>query len=813
MTMPDPTDCKKNTDALKLIRKGTPQDLRESPALDPGSAPVDEHTPAHAMVFAKKYAKYLTYFNLSNLGSGDWQPFFSADVSVRLAVAAVADVENYRQQTRTYANFLDDRASDGKDAELRDHLDYLFSCCASLAIGLNALLAAIPAEISFKDLLRNLVQTQLAPSLTHLIAYHEGGLTLTPTPINNAGAEKAAPLEILGAMAGPFSDLQDADLSTDWTDGTDWPTYYQAIAADASVYGTPPGSTVFELANHLATHNLFTSILDQFLKAYARTAGEAQAALEATFTAYDRHEPHYALFLAFLRLFGHARSEINTLTRRHLDFYYRVVLQLEEKAAVPAKAHLVAELSKQTTTHLIEAGALFKAGKDDQGIDAYFANDRDVVINRAKVASLKTLYHHGDEPVGLVSPTIMDKGRLYGSPVADSADGQGAPLPPEDPSWHPFYNKTYQDGLLADIDMAPAEVGFALASHYLLLAEGYREILLLISVSGYSGSVGEDLSNKIVCRLTSEKGWIEKTAWFFPYTQDTFIVYIEVDGSDPPITPYQQKTHGSTFATDVPIVSVTLNQDPTDTYGYDALRDIVVTEIELQVYVDNLRSLAVSNDFGPIDTSKPFQPYGASPVAGSALVIGSKEVFQKHLTSAAVQTAWLSAPNPYPSDKAVKVEIDFLRGGEWLPSAIPAIDVDATYYFFSQNLDYPVVDEPDLDTNAYFATVSRSGFVRLRLDSDFGQQDYQAYLLKYIRKDSDATTEPGPPPVGPTVNALSLSYGALQTIRPGFHRCRGLRRPYGPFFSSGAFRRGRATPLPRVHRRGAPSAPVRRSAR
>ncbi len=360
--MTPPTDCKQNTDPLKLVRTGTTQEQRLVPALDPVSAPVDEHTPAHGMVFARAYAAFLKYYNLENVAVGDWQPFFSEDVSVQLAVAAVQDVDYYRQQVREYADFLNDRQNDSNEAGLRDHLDYLFSCGATLAIRLNLLLEKLPSEIPLKDSLKNLVQSQLAPALKRLIAYHKGGVTITPTPINDSSTEKAAPIEILGGVAVKFSALGDANLSTDWTDGADWPTYYSSIAGDASVYGTLTGTeTVFDLANHLATHNLFTSILDQFLKVYARTVSEAKPALEATFTAWDRHEPHYALFLAFLRLFAYARAEMNTLTGRHLDFYYREILQLKEKAAVPSRVHLLVELAKQAATHLIVAGELVQS--------------------------------------------------------------------------------------------------------------------------------------------------------------------------------------------------------------------------------------------------------------------------------------------------------------------------------------------------------------------------------------------------------------------------------------------------------------------
>ena len=50
-------------------------------------------------------------------------------------------------------------------------------------------------------------------------------------------------------------------------------------------------------------------------------------------TAYTR--PHFALFLTFLQLLQHTRGQLNTLTRRHLDFYYQQVLGMTKIASVP----------------------------------------------------------------------------------------------------------------------------------------------------------------------------------------------------------------------------------------------------------------------------------------------------------------------------------------------------------------------------------------------------------------------------------------------------------------------------------------------
>ena len=68
-------------------------------------------------------------------------------------------------------------------------------------------------------------------------------------------------------------------------------------------------------------------------------------------------------------------------------------------------------------------------------------------------------------------------------------------------------------------------------------------------------------------------------------------------------------------------------------YLYALVQPIDIESIDLTVAVTGLKTLKVSNDFGPIDTSKPFQPYGATPIAGNSVTIGSKEIFQKTVSN------------------------------------------------------------------------------------------------------------------------------------------------------------------------------------
>ncbi len=58
---------------------------------------------------------------------------------------------------------------------------------------------------------------------------------------------------------------------------------------------------------------------------------------QAFFEESNREKPHYALFEVFLKLFGHARDQLNQLTRRHLYFYFTDILGLRKKPAEPDK--------------------------------------------------------------------------------------------------------------------------------------------------------------------------------------------------------------------------------------------------------------------------------------------------------------------------------------------------------------------------------------------------------------------------------------------------------------------------------------------
>ncbi|MCE7056385.1 helix-hairpin-helix domain-containing protein [Algoriphagus sp. AGSA1] len=181
--------------------------------------------------------------------------------------------------------------------------------------------------------------------------------------------------------------------------------------------------------------------------------------------------PHFALFLAFLKLFSFAQEDINTLTQRHLDFYYRDVLRLKEKPALEDQVYLILKLAKHIQSHILPANTAFKAGKDDLGKEILFNTENQNVLNKAEVTSLLALYKD-------------QNGRFYRSTIANSTDGSGGELLSEEKQWRSFGRPTQ---LFPHQDRELATIGFAVASPILLMGEGSRKVALKLTIEPAEG--------------------------------------------------------------------------------------------------------------------------------------------------------------------------------------------------------------------------------------------------------------------------------------------------------------------------------------
>lgn len=784
-------DCSQNADLLKLVREGTTQDERAPAALSADTAPADARTMAHDIVFARDYAGLFRRYGAGNEQVGNWRDYFDRDLAVPLAVASIENVDAYKARVREWFDYLNDRGNAGQPAALKDHLGYLYAAIGAIAEALDGLLLNLPDGVALKGILDNLVRIQLAPAFKRLITYYKGGIDLGVMSVVVPVPE----LQVLRRPARAFADVLSQGLSASWSSDMAWLDYANNIDPDASVYGAGGTPDPFVRINHCTTHNLFRSIFDSFLRVLMRTISEAQAGLTDALGKVPGHAPHYTLYLAFLQLFAYVRGAGNMLTRRHLDFYYSIILGLQPRPAQPGRVHLIAELARQAQQYAFTPGQLFKAGKDSAGKPAFFTNTVGMVANKALITSLKTIYRHDSESLASGEDDI---GRLFASPVANSDDGRGKPLTTPDGSWHLFFNKRYVHGALAAIDMPRAQVGFAIASHYLLAAEGTRTIdARLILRDTLPFAADRDFASDLQCLLSTAKGWLTKPlAKAVMEGSKTLLLSVKLDGADDAIVPYVPKVHGYNFDTDLPLLLVLLRHDVKRHYVYTDFEGATLDRIDLEMSVEGMKTLQTSNDFGRVDLSKPFQPFGASPVKNSSLVVGSKEIFQKHLDRVSIDIQWQTAPAIYPPDGSVPgATIDLLQAGAWMASGNAPVAIgngsDYVNFVLHDVVNSTMLDMPDFAPDEAYGVSSRHGFLRLKLNDGFGQDDYQRALIAFLRKDQvdgKAAPDPGPhPPQGPVAASLILNYTANTTLELKSADATKLQKCAGKFFHIAPF--------------------------
>lgn len=385
--------------------------------------------------------------------------------------------------------------------------------------------------------------------------------------------------------------------------------------------------------------------------------------------------PHKALFIAFLRLLEALNEHANGLSKRHLDFYFKEVLQFTERIALPKHVHVFFKCSNALKTRFLDDNTLLSAGKNKDGKDILFKVVDELVVNQASVSSVLMVYRHSEAFGNRLFS--KDTSSILTQDPEKNKNGVGtfgehqleliksATASEFVPSILPMEKRT----------MDEAELGFAIASPVLRLAEGKRIITMRCIL--LNSSQLDVKASDFQFSISTEDGWHEVEAI---QQKDagvhTFI--LDLKDTDPAMVNYNAEIHGGRYASGFPIVRVLVKHSETDTFAYAKWKNVVIQDLKLSVAVEGLRSLLVQNALTTLDPSKPFSPFGPIPTIGNHLYIGHEEVFKTKLTSASFNIKWKDVPNPdfgahyahYSeniTNSSFKVNTEILDNRVWYP--------------------------------------------------------------------------------------------------------------------------------------------------
>lgn len=754
-----------------LVRNGTGRHERMPPLLDPDSIRIDERTEADFLKYILDYSESLQHFNESNEPSGNWRAFFEKDVSVLIAMLSKTDTTADRQALETLPHLI--RSSEDA-GEVETAFRGLFELNFSMFIRMNRWFSQIPKELEMHAFMHRLITSGMKEPLRRLAALYKGAAQ-SPSLLGTGepGSLLQAPFrtweQFRSAGAGPVWYTTGEGPETPWADILD------LIPTDTTSFGPDRGlHSVSSTGKIRYALPVLENVSERFFKSYNQCVLQSSGYLKDSLENYPAHEPHMGLLLAFLRLFNHALKDLNSLTRRHLDFYYRDVLRLKPTAPVMDRVFLIGEVAQHLDQARVEQGTLLKAGEDALENEVLYRVTRDSYLNQARITEIKTVF----------TGKTQEKG-IYAAPVANSADGEGEEFDDPLQGWAPFGEPQSGDNRT----MGDARLGFAVASPVLRMHEGERHIFLVFTADSQP-ETDRPFSDLFRARITTEEEW-HPAAISEPSAEELseldepdagFVLAVRLAPGDPPVVDFDPDLHEGRFDTGAPVLRVELLPDENG-HIYHRWRNYRVDGCRIAVHVNGFRDLIIQSDLGRLDLSKPIQPFGPVPRVGARFLIGSPEIFAKRVTDMTLHLTWPGWPeagldNYYENYGEDVFDFSEIRVDRLLPDPESTDgwrhdEQDEAFPFFEEEFEQELKvisepfdgEQPDLKEFRVYRPGMPRGFVGFELagpDDPFWHSRYRQRLTQYAvqGKSGDPPVEPFTPQIG----ELSVDYKAEADI-------------------------------------------------
>ncbi len=661
------TNCKDN----QQTRDGSGQNDRFLPALEPASTPLDDRGLNEILVFTKHYADLVRFcdiedtVNQSSQNTANnlytWKEFFYKDIAV-----VIASIMQYTSRINQLKQVYDDlRKETDEDSTVKNYNELIQSIISHFQ-RIKRWYGRSIDDHPLKKELEVKIFSVLRPALLQLIAYDKGSSILQPDHGHSWHHKNEKKYE-------EFREYP-------------WECKYEDPERDATIYVGKNEERIRHAALYL--DDIFLAVLKVYKDLTARSEFYMNAALEL----YPEHQPHMALFIAFVKLFGYAQKELNTIPKRHLEFYYRDVLHLQERAANADSVYLIYELAKEATEYELKTGTSLTGGKDATGKELIYKTTDKLVINKAKVKELRTLF------LDRFKNTQHEDKKVYAVADAKTVDGRGTPFKDSESAWPAlgFFQPAYENdesARITNVIGTEAILGFAIASPQLFLAEGTRTITVTLN---FSNTIPGSSINFFRIYLTGEKNWIECSFVSLTGSSTTtgtiitnsFVFTINISAADDAIVSYDKKIHGEGYEAIYPIIKFQLM----DTARYDELKEhLCSASCTIKVDVENVKNLLLENDAAALENSKSFYPFTPTPKKGNTFFIGSKEVFYKSLTDLTLSfdiieegvvaaTPGMLAPTQH--NPAAILNAAILRNRVWnyvQDTATPAVNIPYTF--------------------------------------------------------------------------------------------------------------------------------------
>ncbi|WP_289659393.1 hypothetical protein [Flavobacterium panacagri] len=571
-------------------------------ALIPSPYLIDSRTEQDWLYFLTEFSKLINFYNDNNIIEGNWNPFLLKDPVFLMASISKT---NYKKLYADYKNSCTEiqrlvKKENGGNPHsnaLNNLFDHITAVYNIIERWTHYMLKN--SEIyDLKTYVLQEVKTRLSIDFWAIQSFREYLYQLS--------------LNDVFVVPEPLQKFKSFDKNI-WYTNKDRLPFWQVFGFETeySISQETSSMTSFSL-------EILTKIGDklfQFLETIIHHAAKEFQKLDLKKGQF----PDTVLLRSFINLLKVQQNQLNGLSEKHLDFYYKDILKQTKLPAIADHTFLCATLTKLTSLYTLPAGTLFNAGVDLQKNPILFASQKNVNLNPASIASVHKLSYQGTNNASYNLQTIV-------KPTEIQLDQENKAI-----SWETFGS--------GDATLNPSLIGIAFASPMLLLREGERTITLTLE---FDYQIDLKILQEARYFLSTQKEWLKLDLRPSNFTSDTekqntvFTIQINLDPTAAAIEPFLVNPDG--VKSDWPMMKILFENVP------NPQKPPKIASITIALKVTGVKTFQLYNDFGELSAKNPYTPFGPIPLVNANFIIGNNEILSKPLDSFIVEIDWDKRP-------------------------------------------------------------------------------------------------------------------------------------------------------------------------
>ena len=550
--------------------------------LDPNNVLIDDRSISDKILLLKRLSTAFTYYNRKNKPEGNFTPLLETDESFLIAeISKFKVAEEDQKRLNLIASF--DRSSSEKEKG-QIFVQYI-----------------------------NLTAQMLNYVSNWYTASKKNNLTEQSSKI-----ELELELAIENKLARNFHQFQnylsffkEKELIDDtvFINENDYNSVVWKTASDKKIEPIFDYDEPVELINNCLKKMILIS--SEIFEVIYSLSNKSKKLLEASLYNNNNHKAHIGLLFSFLELMDYVQKDINTFSKKHLDLFYKTILQQDLVATQPVKTFITIEIEENSNEIILKNDNLLIAGQYEDGSVVKLQMEEDIKLNNVKIAELLTVFISRNSDLDFNSNYQLIAS-IYFRQIANSI----AEVNSFNSNETTFSTLGRDQNFLTsnEMTMQTADVGFMISSSILKLDRSDRKIKIDLSFSissiNYLSDLIIDISNntqlneeEVFFRVfskafdieyTTEEGWfaVEDYEIIAPedWTSATISLILNLNKLAPAFKNFDSLIHQLDIETQHPVLRINLNQ--TNFYNsYSFLNTLELVKIQMDVEVNNLKKI------------------------------------------------------------------------------------------------------------------------------------------------------------------------------------------------------------------------------